>query len=269
MEVPAEKKKSWIGRHWGKTTAVALAFAGFLGWYEGVRNQGQLFLCDVTALFGQGDAIPMCLTATVPPDESDQLALLEYLKEREDLLSPEQLTQLRRLEAYYVNRALTVLSEAVGLEEAPVYTRAEADAREAARETIEEGDADERRALAMIAEGDLDGGLDLLSNLASAAAMDNASQWRRIGRLSYGVDTVRALDAYERVLALDQSDPWDAIYLGRLYQRAGVLEPARRTYADALGRLPETDERNLSTTLRHRRFLFTDSFLLLWKWRVG
>ena len=27
--------------------------------------------------------------------------------------------------------------------------------------------------------------------------------------------------------------------------------------------------RNLSTTLRHRRFLLTDSFLLLWKWRVG
>ena len=24
-----------------------------------------------------------------------------------------------------------------------------------------------------------------------------------------------------------------------------------------------------TTTLRHRRFLFTDSFLLLWKWRVG
>ena len=30
-----------------------------------------------------------------------------------------------------------------------------------------------------------------------------------------------------------------------------------------------TAKRNLSTTLRHRRFLFTDSFLLLWKWRVG
>ncbi len=29
------------------------------------------------------------------------------------------------------------------------------------------------------------------------------------------------------------------------------------------------EKRNLSTTLRHRRFLFTDSFLLLWKWRVG
>ena len=34
------------------------------------------------------------------------------------------------------------------------------------------------------------------------------------------------------------------------------------TYFDRAGR-------NLSTTLRHRRFLFTDSFLLLWKWRVG
>ena len=31
----------------------------------------------------------------------------------------------------------------------------------------------------------------------------------------------------------------------------------------------EKNKRNLSTTLRHRRFLFTDSFLLLWKWRVG
>ena len=31
----------------------------------------------------------------------------------------------------------------------------------------------------------------------------------------------------------------------------------------------EQARRNLSTTLRHRRFLFTDSFLLLWKWRVG
>ena len=32
---------------------------------------------------------------------------------------------------------------------------------------------------------------------------------------------------------------------------------------------PGRAARNLSTTLRHRRFLFTDSFLLLWKWRVG
>ena len=43
-------------------------------------------------------------------------------------------------------------------------------------------------------------------------------------------------------------------------------------FDEGVGRLdaPELDlVRNLSTTLRHRRFLYTDSFLLLWKWRVG
>ena len=45
----------------------------------------------------------------------------------------------------------------------------------------------------------------------------------------------------------------------------GTLELSRPTFADTLFR----GNRNLSTTLRHRRFLFTDSFLLLWKWRVG
>ena len=46
-----------------------------------------------------------------------------------------------------------------------------------------------------------------------------------------------------------------------LYVRMTEAEQARERYQEAL--------RNLSTTLRHRRFLFTDSFLLLWKWRVG
>ena len=54
-------------------------------------------------------------------------------------------------------------------------------------------------------------------------------------------------------------------------------EIGRRNYDDgSTGQLLEqalsllaAAERNLSTTLRHRRFLFTDSFLLLWKWRVG
>ena len=39
--------------------------------------------------------------------------------------------------------------------------------------------------------------------------------------------------------------------------------------AASLARAQGNAPRNLSTTLRHRRFLFTDSFLLLWKWRVG
>ena len=47
--------------------------------------------------------------------------------------------------------------------------------------------------------------------------------------------------------------------LASLNQHLEELSIAERT----------TELRNLSTTLRHRRFLFTDSFLLLWKWRVG
>ena len=55
----------------------------------------------------------------------------------------------------------------------------------------------------------------------------------------------------------------------RLYKETSAEVPSLR--------VPELHEfvhsaskfRNLSTTLRHRRFLFTDSFLLLWKWRVG
>ena len=40
-------------------------------------------------------------------------------------------------------------------------------------------------------------------------------------------------------------------------------------FAPPAATCPRHALRNLSTTLRHRRFLFTDSFLLLWKWRVG
>ncbi len=239
-----KKKRSWIIRHWRKVAALAVALSAFLGWYDTVRNQGRLFVCDVAGLVGQKEAIPICPEKDAAPDESDQLALLEYLKAREDQLSPERREQLRRLEAYFVNRAFAVLTKATGLAEAPVDAQAEADAREAVRETVEEGDAEERRALAMIAEGDLHGGLRLLSDLALASAAENSAQWRRIGRLAYAADTARALDAYEKVIALDQSDPWDAIYLGRLYQRAGDLGAARRTYADALARLPETEERD-------------------------
>ncbi len=244
-----EKRQGIFSRHWGKAMAVALALTAFLGWYDVARNKGRLFLCDVTALVGQTDAISLCRAEDGPPDESDQLALLEYLKTREDQLSPERLEQLRRLEAYFEDRAFQVLMKAAGLEEAPADPQAEADAREAVRETVEEGDPEERRALAMIADGDLDGGLRLLSDLASASAIENAAQWRRIGRLAYAVDTVRARDAYEKTVALDQSDPWDAIYLGRLHQRAGALAAAQRTYASALARLPETEERDRGVLL--------------------
>ncbi len=87
-EAPAEKRvRSRIARHWGTATLLALALTGFLGWYDAVRNQGLLFVCDVMALVGQNEAIAICREGG-PPDESDQLALLEYLKAREDRLIP-------------------------------------------------------------------------------------------------------------------------------------------------------------------------------------
>ena len=58
------------------------------------------------------------------------------------------------------------------------------------------------------------------------------------------IDTIRGLEP----------DLASGNHLGELAAR--LIEP--------LGAL-----RNLSTILRHQRFLFTDSFLLLWKWRVG
>jgi len=244
-----KKKRSWIVRHWGKVITVALALSASLSWYDAVRNQGRLFFCDMAGLVGQKDAMPICRNEEIPPDEADLLASLEYLKTREDQLSPKRREQLSRLETHFEERAFAVLMKAANLAEAPVDAQAEAATREAVRETVQEGDVEERRALAMIAEGDLEGGLRLLSDLASASATANAAQWRRIGRLAYAVDTTEALGAYEKVIALDQSDPWDAIYLGRLYQRAGALADAHRTYGDALVRLPEAQKKDHTALL--------------------
>ena len=49
-----------------------------------------------------------------------------------------------------------------------------------------------------------------------------------------------------------------------------IRRKTRKQYtAEEKIRIVVSGLRNLSTTLRHRWFLFTDSFLLLWKWRVG
>ena len=103
------------------------------------------------------------------------------------------------------------------------------------------------------------------------------------------------LDAYDcAVVVSNDSDIVEAMRLVRRHhgKRIGLVTPgtgrpssqlmahadfARHIRPNALrrsqlpDRIPGTNirKRNLSTTLRHRRFLFTDSFLLLWKWRVG
>ena len=71
-------------------------------------------------------------------------------------------------------------------------------------------------------------------------------------------ETFEALRDYPRQVA-----GCDTYYQYLAEQRAKISGELRQL--DAIRR----ENRNLSTTLRHRRFLFTDSFLLLWKWRVG
>ena len=116
-EAETERKTPrWIAHPWAKATVVALlALSGFLGWYDAVRNNGRLFICDVASFAGESDALSICR-----PDETDQLALLEFLKAREDRLSPERLKKLRQLEAYFEDRAFAELREAAGLERAAV-----------------------------------------------------------------------------------------------------------------------------------------------------
>jgi tetratricopeptide (TPR) repeat protein len=234
---------------WAKVTPPALTLLAFLKWYGDFRNNARLFICDVAGLFGVRDSLPMCREADQSPDEKDSLALLEFLKAQKGELNPDQLDLLRRLETHFVEEAFDVLTKAAGLKDDPVETRANADTRVTLRETVEEGNPEERRALAMIAEGDLTSGLQLLSDLATASSHETTAQWRRIGRLAYAADTARALAAYEKVVALDRSDPWDAIYLGRLYKRAGKLDHAHRTFENALAPLTGGDHRDREVLL--------------------
>ncbi len=171
----------------------------------------------------------------------------------------------------------------------PADPQTQAKAAEAITEIAEQAAgtdaaAETERALQLIKDGKADEGLAVLEGLAAkavaaaeqtsvAAAEERAkavAQWRRIGQLARPLSTVKALAAYEQVVALDRSNPWDSIYLGRLYVQAGNLPKAQETFEAALAQLPEGAERtrgvlahelgvierasgNLEIALRHYR----------------
>ncbi len=99
---------------------------------------------------------------------------------------------------------------------------------------VQAKDDQQRKALSLIAEGDIDGGLDLLatqaqkaSENAETAQQEAVNQWRRIGELAYGVDRKRALAAFKKVMELTpHAQAWDYIYLTRLYIKSGQRENA-------------------------------------------
>ena len=243
----SEKKKNyWFKEHFGKFVVLSSLFIAFLGGYDTLRNKGNLFVCDLAGIVGLKDKFQICKKTPVAPTEADLFAHLNYLRDRKEDLTPEQLRQLQQLESHFVDRAFTVLKSAINKTGKDADAQAEADALTAVRETVAEGDTEERRALFMISEGNINDGLKILIDQAFESAIKNANQWRRIGRIAYPLDTVKALEAYKKVIALDQSDPWDAIYLGRLYCRIGSLSNAEAVYMIALEQLPENDERNRS-----------------------
>ncbi len=229
---------------WGLILVAGAMLVAFLKWYDVLRNKGRSFLCDILKLIGKDRAFNMCQEA--PPSTREQMELLEFLKKNEHTLSPEQSEQLESLERHLANQVLEQLKAAAGITDAPLDTRAEEDKRNAVHATIREGDEHELRAMELIAEGNTDSGLNLLVNNAEQAAQENIIQWRRIGKIAFGVDKARALSAYEKVVALDRSDPWDAIYLARLYTSTGNLGKSLSTLRDTLSYLPQTEERTRS-----------------------
>ena len=65
----------------------------------------------------------------------------------------------------------------------------------------------------------------------SESIEDAADRWRRLGALMTGVNTAKALSADEKVVALDGSNPWDSIYLARLYaRRPAVSDPSHAVW---------------------------------------
>ena len=177
-------------------------------------------------------------------------AQIEVLRARRDAgqSSDANAERLERLEDAFEARTFEALERAVGID-APIndQTADTSDARrEAVKDAIEDGDTNEREAMARIADGDVQGGLNLLESEAEKATTEALEMWRRVGRLADGIDTARALNAFARAVALGSDDVWDFIYLGRLQTRAGDLKAAKVTFEKAFKVLPEGELRDQS-----------------------
>ena len=243
-----KERLAWLKQksRWGKITLIIAAVAAFLGTYDTLRNKGGMFVCDTVALVGLNKLITSC---DKPGPDKDKLALYEFLKAREATLSKAQKQQLAALEQYYIDQAFKVLAKDIKSAKTQAAEQAATALKQELETTLKQGEALERRAIALIGEGQTQQGLDLLTRDARDTSQHTVEKWRRIGRLAFGVDTQRAIQAYEAVMKLDQTNPWDAIYLGRLYVIAGDLGRARQVFETELKHLPQQAERDRSVLL--------------------
>lgn len=177
-------------------------------------------------------------TTNSPPQNVAELEReIESLKARADLLSEQERETLVEAEAELARRALARINALLGKSD-PSPDGTVQGLTDAAVSDAVAGPYLAREGMAMIAEGNIPGGLDLLENDAKTA-----SQWRQLGQIAFRLDTHRALRAYEKAWALDGTDPWDAIYLGRLHQQAGDLSAAMAVYQQALDSPQEWPDR--------------------------
>ncbi|MEO1090091.1 MAG: hypothetical protein AAFX81_05635 [Pseudomonadota bacterium] len=209
--------------------------------YVALKAAGREVLADAADVAGMRDQLPFL--ADPAKDAFELLDQIAALEAKGDLTEE----AAARLAAYKVELSERAVAS-IDADVAKHGIQRQADAREAeeaAAEAIaEEGDAAERAALARIAEGDLEGGLKALTAEAEAATDDAVARWRRLGALAYDVDTARALAAYGRAVVLGSTDPWDAIFLGRLHGRAGAVDEALAVFETAQAGLRANDERN-------------------------
>jgi len=127
---------------------------------------------------------------------------------------------------------------------APADARTQRATIDAVREIVETGDAAERAAAELLAEGRLDEGFARLRDDAQADDRKAADKWRRLGALAYAVDAAVAAEAYGRAAERDPADVWTHLYLGRLHRTLGDLAAARRAVETALATASDPRDRS-------------------------
>ncbi len=225
--------------------SIGLVLTGFLLWWEKTRKLLLGFIGDVLGLIGLRSRIRYFREL----DRDRQLEESKKLLANEDLDD----AQKKRIDAIrkgLIDRAIEELEKASSHTSGVVTDRAEHDQRDAVEQTAISDDPEEHHAHELISEGKKDAAFEILASLSERDTMAATDRWRRLGHLVFQTDTTRAVQAFEKIIALGTSDPWDYIYLGRLYVQAGSLSAAREVFKAALPLLEETQNtRNRSVVM--------------------
>ncbi|MBL8658649.1 MAG: hypothetical protein JNM75_02710, partial [Rhodospirillales bacterium] len=134
--------------------------------------------------------------------------------------------QLDELKAEQKAQAEAILAELRKGQGAPLDAEAEAARKGAVSGLVAEDSKPAREAARDLAAGDLPEAFAALEHQARAAEAEAAEKWRRLGALATGVDTTRALAAYEQAYRLEPTDFSTCVFLARLRAEAGDLRGA-------------------------------------------